>query len=76
MKALIYIVLIFVSKYEEVGSCASSGSGGDNTEYLRSGANDIVVVEQDDGTLKSTILHVQVCNKSYKRKKLNYNFQM
>ena len=65
MKDLIYIVLIFVAKYKEVGSCGSSGSGGDNTEYLRSGANDIVVVEQDDGTLKSTILHVQVCNNSY-----------
>ena len=62
MKDLIYFVFIFVAKYKEVGSCSSSGSGGDNTEYLRSGANDIVVVEQDDGTLESTILHVQVCN--------------
>ena len=73
MKDLIYVVLsfltlIFAAKCEEVGSCAK-GFAGDESESFASGANDIIVVEQDDGTLKSTILNVQVCNKSYDWKK-------
>ena len=43
-------------------SCAS-GYGGDDTEALSSGANDVVVVKQtgDDGTaIKSTKITVQV----------------
>ena len=63
MKDLIYVVLsfltlIFAAKCE-VGSCAR-GFAGDESESFASGANDIIVVEQDDGTLKSTILNVQV----------------
>ena len=74
MKYLIYVVLsfltlIFAAKCEEVGSCAK-GFAGDESESFASGANDIIVVEQVDGTLKSTILNVQVCYKSHHWKKV------
>ena len=77
MKDLIYVVLsfltlIFAAKCEQVGSCAR-GFAGDESESFASGANDIIVVEQDDGTLKSTILNVQVC-KSYHWKKFELPF--
>ena len=68
MKYLIYVLsfltLGFVAKCE-VGSCAK-GFEGDDTESFASGANDIIVVEQNDGTLKSTILNVQVSEKTVK----------
>ena len=45
-------------------SCAK-GFAGDEAESFGSGANDIVVVKQSDGSLKSTAINVQVrsiCN--------------
>ena len=48
----------FVAKCE-VGSCAK-GFEGDDTESFASGANDIILVEQKDGSLKSTILNLHV----------------
>ena len=39
--------------------CAS-GYGGDESESFASGANDVVVVQQNDGSLKSTTINVQV----------------
>ena len=47
---------------ERVGSCAS-GYAGDDLEAFASGANDVVVVQQTDGSLKSTPIHVQVRSK-------------
>ena len=40
------------------------GYADDDTEALASGANDIIVVQQRDGTLKSTQVQVQVSKKT------------
>ena len=40
-------------------NCAN-GYGGDESESFASGANDVVVVQQNDGSLKSTTINVQV----------------
>ena len=61
MKYLIYVLSFLTLSFKakcEVGSCAK-GFENDDSESFASGANDIIVVEQDDGTLKSTILNVQ-----------------
>ena len=38
-----------------------NGYAGDENESFASGANDIIVVKQSDGTLLSTNVTVQVC---------------
>jgi len=47
------------SSSEQDGSC-SSGYAGDESESFASGANDVVVVQQSDGSLKSTAINVQI----------------
>ena len=44
----------------ESGSSCASGYAGDETESFASGANDVVVVQQSDGSLKSTAINVQI----------------
>merc|ERR1712066_1222043 len=55
------ICLISLFLWSALGSqdCAS-GYAGDDSESFGSGANDVVVVQQSDGSLKSTAINVQV----------------
>ena len=64
MKNLTVLLVIFSTFFGQnlAGfdrSCAR-GFAGDDSESFGSGANDIVVVKQEDGTLKSTAVNVQV----------------
>ena len=74
MKALFFIYIV-IEVYRISGSafslssdvglsqdqkCQSKCYGGDSTESLKSGVNDVVIVIQSDGTLKSTPLQARV----------------
>lgn len=60
LKTICILTFPFVfANGSDVGSCAP-GFAGDETESFGSGANDVIVVKQTDGSLKSTPINVQV----------------
>ena len=56
----ILFLLTFWQGIQAKETC-KNGYAGDENESFASGANDIIVVKQSDGTLLSTNVTVQVC---------------
>ena len=61
LRVLLLLFLVASARCDDdEHSCDSGPHRSDDAEALANGANDVLAVRQDDGSLKSTPFHVQV----------------